>query len=405
MPTRSSASGASLNARRSRVTPVILRNGFRPFFLAAALWAAIAVPIWLTIAEGMFSWPSGFDGLDWHRHEMLFGFAAAGMAGFILTAIPNWTGRLPVRGWSLCGVVGLWLVGRIGYAATSFVGPGPAAAADLAFPAVLSAMVLREILAGRNFRNLPIAGALTLFTTGNVLIHVEAVGFAQTADIGYRMSLYILMLMVALIGGRVVPSFTRNWLAKHNRAASLAAQGRLDHVALGALACYAIAAIAGADERMTASLALCAAGLHAARLYRWQGWRTVSEPLLFILHVGYGWLVTALLLAGISGLTEWVSASSALHAMTVGAFGTMIAAIMTRATLGHTGRSLSATRGTVAIYLLIMAAALSRVASPFVDTLGPTLLILSGLFWSTGFAIFALHYGPMLCRPSNNTPN
>ena len=349
--------------------------GFRPFFLLAAAWAAIAVPVWLAAYVHGYALRGPLPAIFWHGHEMVFGFGFAAVAGFLLTAIPNWTGRLPVRGMALGGLVSLWLGGRI-----AMLVPG-AALLDLAFPAALIAVVARELVAGRNWRNLPMLVALALLFAGNVLFHLGIYA-------GLRLGIATLLMLIALVGGRIVPSFTRNWLAKAHLAPP-APEGALDRVAL-LVTLLALAAWVG--RAPFSSWFLLGAGVAlAARLSRWRGLSTVREPLLFILHLGYGWLALGLILLGLDP-----GSSAALHALTVGAIGTMTLAVMTRASLGHTGRALVADGATLAIYVLVTLAALLRVASSFAGAQAVPLTSLAGIAWSGAFATFALHYAPFL---------
>lgn len=357
--------------------------GFRPFFLLASAWAAIAVPVWLAAYVHGYSLRGPLPAMLWHGHEMVFGFGLAAVAGFLLTAIPNWTGRLPVRGMPLAGLALLWISGRVAILASAAVGPLAVALIDLAFPAALIAVVARELLAGRNWRNLPMLAALALLFAGNLLFHL---GFQA----GLRLGIATLCMLIALVGGRIVPSFTRNWLAKTRpRAALPAPEGSLDRGAL-LLTFVALAGwLLASDAALTSGLLLAAGFALAARLARWRGSATVSEPLLFVLHLGYAWLALGLILLGLG-------VPAALHALTVGAVGTMTLAVMTRATLGHTGRALAADRATVAIYALVTLAVLLRLASPFAGAHAVLVASLSGVAWSAAFATFALHYGPLL---------
>jgi uncharacterized protein involved in response to NO len=385
---------------RAHSGPTILSAGFRPFFLGAAVWAAVAIPIWLgAFAEGLVV-PTGLAPPVWHAHEMIFGFAAATVAGFLLTAIPNWTGRMPLQGMPLATLVSLWAIGRIGLLASAEIGAPAAAVADLSFPAVFLAVVAREILAGKNWRNLPVLGALALLLIGNLQVHLEAAGLADTAQLGNRLGLATLLMLIALVGGRIIPSFTRNWLAKVRPEVSApAGEGRFDIVVL--VVCgLALASWVGApDAAMTHWVLLVAGVATAARLSRWRGLHTVRESLLLILHLGYGWLALGLLLLGLNGLDEVLQATAALHALTVGAVGTMTLAVMTRASLGHTGRPLSAGVGTVSIYTLVTVAAALRVLAPFAGDEYAFALWFSGIAWSGAFGLFAVTYGRLLARP------
>ncbi len=384
---------------RPHAGPAILSAGFRPFFLGAAIWAAAAIPIWLTAYAGGTIVPTLLPPLTWHVHEMVFGFAAATVAGFLLTAIPNWTGRLPLQGWPLAGLVILWAAGRVGVLFSSRIGAPAASVADLCFPAVFLAVVVREILAGKNWRNLPMLGALALLLTGNALVHLDALGLADSAPLGNRTGLATLLMLIALVGGRIIPSFTRNWMAKMRPdVPPPAPAGPLDLAALAvtgsALAAWTIAPYAQA----TSWTVLVAGAALAWRLSRWRGQETVREPLLLILHVGYGWLAFGLLLLGLNGIHEALPETAALHALTVGAVGTMTLAVMTRASLGHTGRPLSAGPGTKAIYLLITIAAMLRVLSPLAGEQAVVALVLAGAAWSAAFGLFAILYGGPLAR-------
>ena len=385
---------------RTHSGPIILSAGFRPFFLAGAVWAVVAIPLWLAAYSGGAVVPTLLQPLVWHAHEMVFGFGAAVVAGFLLTAIPNWTGRLPLQGWPLLTLVLLWAIGRIVVLLSASIGAPLAAVADLAFPALFLAVVAREIIAGRNWRNLPMLVALTLLLASNLLVHLEALAVADTAALGNRLGIATLLMLIALVGGRIVPSFTRNWLTKRRPdATSPAPESALDRTALIVtalgLACWAFAPEAG----FSGWVMLAAGGAAALRLSRWRGLHTAAEPLLLILHIGYGWLALGLLLLGIDLVSGVLPLGAALHALTVGAIGTMTLAVMTRATLGHTGRPLTAGPATVAIYVLITLAALLRFAAPFdPDTMAP-LLSAAGAAWSGAFALFAVFYGGALTQP------
>jgi uncharacterized protein involved in response to NO len=355
--------------------------------------------LWIGNLAGVTDLPTAFGPLNWHIHEMLFGFAAAAVAGFLLTAIPNWTGRMALQGVPLIVLASLWLAGRIACALSLWTGPAAVAIADLAFLAVLLLAIGREIVAGRNWRNLPMVGALSLLLASNLLFHLEALDIAPTADIGRRLGVAMLLLMISLIGGRIIPSFTRNWLAKQDAAELPAAFGIPDRVALGSAALALVSWVVEAPPLFNGPL-LIAAGIAAAlRLARWRGLATVKEPLLLVLHLGHGWLAIGLVLLGASELTDLVPASAALHALTAGTIGTMILAVMTRATLGHTGQSLTAGAGTTAIYVLVTMAALARISVWWLPADNDLLLKTAGLAWIAAFLLFLAIYGPMLLRP------
>lgn len=379
--------------------PVFLQNGFRPLFMAAGIWATLAVPVWLLTYAGMIELPAGLDGVLWHQHEMLFGFAAAAMAGFILTALPNWTGGRPVKGWRLGLVAAFWLAGRLGFAGAAEIGPLAAAVLDLSFLTALVVIIGREIIAGRNWRNLPVLVLVSFFTLGNYLLHVELTGMAQTAEVGLRLSTYVLAILVAVIGGRIVPSFTRNWLVQSGAVVRPEAMGRFDTVALAALVVFVVAQVLAPDHQLSAALALLAGALHGYRLLRWKFWAVLAEPLMWVLHLGYAWLGLALILTGLAGLTEFVPQAVAVHALTAGAFGTMILAVMSRAALGHSGRALTATPGTTLVFILITIAAVLRVGAPFLNDLSMPAIWLAGLAWTAAYGLFSILFFPVFTRP------
>ena len=391
-----SSGEASSDAGRGYTGPELLRIGFRPFFLVAAIWSALAVALWLGGLVGVAALPTAFDPVTWHAHEMLFGFVAAVIAGFLLTAIPNWTGRLPLRGPGLALLVGLWALGRAAVGLSALTGPLAAAVLDLAFPVAFCAVVLREILAGRNWRNLPVAGVLAVLVAGNLLTHLEPLGVAQTAGLGLRLAIAAVVILITLVGGRVVPSFTRNWLARRGEQRLPRPFGRLDRLtilsSLGAGLAWTLAPEAAASG----ALALLAAASGAARLAGWRGHRTLAEPLVWVLHLGHGWLVLGWALLGAAILLPGLDPASALHALTAGAMGTMTLAIMTRATLGHSGRQLTAGIGTTLCYGLVGLAALMRILAPLVPDGAVLLFGLSGLAWIGAFGLFAILYGPLL---------
>jgi len=373
--------------------------GFRPFFLLASIWAALAVPVWLAAYVHGYSFRGSLPAMVWHAHEMVFGFGFAAVAGFLLTAIPNWTGRVPVRGALLAGLALLWLAGRAAMLASDGLGPVATAIADLAFPVSLIAIVARELLAGRNWRNLPMLAGLSLLLLGSSLVHLHALGLAYTAGTGNRLGVATLLLLIALVGGRIVPAFTRNWLAKARPGVPPpAGWGAIDRIALLATVAGLAVWVLAPDSAIAPWLEIAAGIALGARLSRWRGLATRAEPLLLVLHIGYGWLALGFVLLGLDGFHPLVPASVAMHALTVGAVGTMTLAVMTRASLGHSGRPLTADGATRAIYVLITIAALLRLVAPLFDAQAVLVTSLAGLAWMAAFATFAIHYGRLLLR-------
>ena len=275
-----------------------------------------------------------------------------------------------------------------------------AAPLDLAFPTALVAVMGREILAGRNWRNLPILGALSALLAADAWVHLGVLGVVSYPQGGNRAGVAVLLLLISMMGGRLIPSFTRNWLARAHPAVRMPAPfGTVDRVALGAVALALLAWVVVPGAAASSWTALAAGLLLLGRLARWQGWRTWREPLLLVLHVGYAWLAGGFLLLGIAGLTGWLAPGDAVHALTVGAIGTMTLAVMTRATLGHTGRVLHAGPGTCTVYALVGLAALLRLAAPLAGDDSLLLLVLAGVAWSGAFGLFVvLYFGPLI-RP------
>lgn len=396
---RDQREGAERSRRASG--PALLRVAFRPFFLGAGLWALAAMAIWIAALQGAIALPSAFDPVAWHVHEMLFGYVGAAIAGFLLTAIPNWTGRLPIRGWPLGMLAACWLAGRLAMLLSEPLGAGLAAAIDLAFPAGLLLVVLREILVGRNWRNLPMPAVLAVLFSANLLTHLEALGWAESGALGQRLGLAAVLLLIALIGGRIVPSFTGNWLKKRDPDGPLPSPfGRFDRACLAATLA-ALLTWALAPDSLPAGLLLILAGLLTAlRLVRWRGERTLAEPLVWSLHVGVAWLALGLALTGCGALwPNALPASAGLHALTAGAMGAMTLSVMTRATLGHSGRPLAADRATAALYVLVSLSAALRVLAALLDSGSGPLLEAAALAWIAAFGLFSLRYGRLHLAP------
>ncbi len=383
----------------ARPAPVFLTVGLRPFFLAAGAWSAAAVAVWIAVLTTGVELPSRFDPLSWHIHEMFFGFVMAAVAGFLLTAIPNWTKRPPVGGPLLAAVAGLWLLGRVACLFSALFPAWLSIVADLSFPAALVAVIAREIIAGGSWRNLPIVAPVAMLGAANLLMHLQAAGVLVPAGLGWRLGLAAAIALISVIAGRIVPSFTRNWLAQRGGARLPKSGGWVDRAALGTLHAGLFGWAADPELRAVGVLLLVAAALNLWRLFRWRGGATLAEPLLLILHVGYFWLTLGTALLGLATLDLGVPASAAIHALTAGAIGTMVLAVMTRATRGHTGRELAADPATGAIYLMVGLAAIFRVAAAFCDALTMPLLVASAIFWIAAFGLFVAWYGPMLILP------
>ena len=364
MQTRGEQMLALRRARLAASYP-FLRGGFRPFFFGGAAWAVLAVILWLAALSGTITLPSELGSLAWHRHEMLFGFVGAVICGFLLTAIPNWTGRLPIAGMPLAALFALWLAARLALLFSGASGIAIAVVLDVGFYILLAGLFAREVALAGN-RNLPIVALVLLFGVANALDYAGGAGILRDTGIGYRAGITMVVLMISLVGGRIVPSFTRNWLAKRSIKDRLPGQAsRFDFAAIAVTAAAMIAWAASPHDRFAGAILIIAGILQTVRLGRWQGWRAAADPLVLILHVGYAWVPIGLALLGVSILSSAVPESAAVHALTAGAMATMILAVMTRATLGHTGRELRANLATIFLYLLVTLGAALRVATPF----------------------------------------
>ena len=384
--------------QRTPATSAFLSHGLRPFFLSAGLWATLGIALWIAMLWGRLALPSAFDPVSWHAHEALFGYLGAVLAGFLLTAVPNWTGRSPLAGWPLLGLLALWVAGRVAMAASDGLAPLAVAALDLSYLVVLGAYVLREIVAGRNLRNLVVVAMIGVFVAGNALFHWEAAeGVYAASGLGLRIGVAAAIMMISVIGGRIVPAFTRNWLVARGSGVLPAEFGRLDGFAL-VLTLIALAAWAALPAtRETAWLLLASGVAQAVRLSRWRGLETRGEPLLWILHVGYAFVPLGML--GVGGAIVWpevVPPAAAQHLWMAGAIGVMTLAVMTRATLGHGGRALTAGAGTAAVYLLVVVSVLARLLGGVLQEQAMMLWALSALLWCLGFAGFVLLYGRLL---------
>jgi uncharacterized protein involved in response to NO len=385
---------AALHKRRDYSGPALFSYGFRPFFLLGASWAAFGILLWLPQYFGALTLPTAMGALDWHVHEMLFGYVAAVIAGFLLTAVPNWTGRLPVNGAPLMALTALWLAGRAAILVSALTGPLAAAVVDIAFLVALAAVAMREIIAGRNWRHLRVLVLVGLLIAGNAVFHIEVV-LRGSADYGIRFSIAAVIALIMLIGGRIVPSFTRNWLVRENPGRLPRPFSRYDGVSLAGSVVALAAWIVAPTHGLTGVLLLAAAVLQAIRLARWAGDRTGRDRLVLVLHVAFAFVPVGFMLVGAAILwPDRVPVSAGVHAWTAGAIGMMTLAVMTRATLGHTGQPLAASAATQVIYALALLAALVRVGASFASSRLP--IEVAGTLWCVAFGAFVVVYGPLL---------
>jgi uncharacterized protein involved in response to NO len=376
--------------------PVMLNYAFRPFFLLNGIFAIVVLLVWVMTLHG-----SGLPGITplWHSHEMLVGFAMAAVAGFSLTAVANWTGRPAIHGAPLAWLVFFWLAGRLAMVLASWIPAGLVALLDMLFPLMFSVLLGREIYAGNSKRNYILVVIVVFLAILNGIYHL---GINQVLPGGDKTAIYLLihtlLVLVTVIAGRIVPAFTGNWLRMQGQNRLPVNSAGIDRAALSLTVLVGLAASFAPLYTVTGILAFTAAAVHGYRLSRWRGFATTSNPLLFILHAAYAWLPVGYALLG-SAVFGWLfTPTAALHALTMGAIGSMVLAVATRVALGHTGRPLQAARATVLAYWLLMIAVLIRVLGPLTAKNYLLMIDLSAAGWMLAFAIFVWVYWPILTR-------
>ncbi|UPH70317.1 NnrS family protein [Abyssibius alkaniclasticus] len=383
---------------RAWTGPTILSFGFRPFFLLGAIWAALAMVIWVFMLAGANVLPTAFDSVSWHAHEFLFGYLGAVLAGFLLTAVPNWTGRLPIVGWPLAGLVGLWVAGRVAVAISALVPWWAVMAVDTGFLLVLALVLGREIIAGRNWRNLVVLLLVLGMALANALYHLDAAGGGFAAGgIGLRIGLGAAVFLIALIGGRIVPSFTRNWLAQRRSPVLPVPFNRADRAVLALTLVSLLVWIIWPAANLTAVFGALAALAHFWRMSRWAGYHTGAEALVWVLHAGYAFIPLGFLSISMGALLPGMAAA-AEHVWMAGGIGLMTLAVMTRASLGHAGKPLHASRPVTVLYLALIVSVLARFAAGGLPEQAWLLHVAAGA-WIAAFAGFAVLYWPILTRP------
>ncbi len=367
--------------------------GFRPFYFLAALLGALGVPLWVAQYFGLL--PSGgyASGVVWHAHEMVFGFAVAVITGFLLTAARNWTGLPTPRHGPLAMLAALWLAGRV----LMISGPGwLAAVVDLAFLPLAGLALWVPLQRSRN-RNRFFVALLMVLAAANLGFHLAQLGMLPMSPlVPVRFALYLVVIIVTIMAGRVVPSFTQNAMP----AARIRRNRSLDLASIWATALALGGAVVGGPAAIVAPLCMAAAMLQAARLWMWDPFCTRHRPILWVLHLSYAWIPVGLLVMGLASLTDAVPAVLADHALSVGAISGMIIGMITRTARGHTGRPLQASGPEVAAYVLVHLAATVRVLLPLAWPAGYGLAtVASSALWSATFLVYLLVYAPILCRP------
>lgn len=373
--------------------------GFRLFFLFGGVYAVFAVAVW--VLAFTFGWSMGPAPSQWHGHEMLFGFVAAAVAGFLLTAVPNWTGEKARTGTPLMVLGAIWLAGRMAVFPPLHFPPLFAALFDLAFFPALAAVLAPPLIRARKLRNLGFLPMFAVLFLANLLIHLEWLGLTKdSAAVGFRLSVDLIVLMIAVVAGRIVPLFTVNALRMRGRDLPIPPRPWLERAALASVVLMLAVDLALPETRTAGAVALIAAVLHGVRLARWNSRYTLDQPILWVLHLGYAWLVLGLALKGVWFLTGFAIALAWIHALTLGCFGIMILGVTTRVALGHTGRQLMVAPPIVRAYQLLAVAALVRVFGPaLAGALYLPSVILAGILWMAAFGTFLWIYVPILLSP------
>ncbi len=376
-------------------------GAFRPFFLGAAIYAALAVPLWIGIWLAVVPAPGWLLPTWWHGHEMMFGFATAAISGFLLTASPVWTGGPALSGPPLTALVALWVAGRVAFAAVGILPAWLVAAIDVVFLPVVALVVVRTLWGSGQRRNYAIVAIVGVLATANGAMHAEALDLMSgVAGRALRFAIDGVVVLILVIGGRITPAFTQNAFRRSGIERVVGAWPWLNALLIGAAGMLAFVSLVTGRTPTTGILAVIAGLAGAVRLAGWQTWYTRSDPLLWSLHAGSAWLVVGLLLVGASDLGAPIPASAGLHALTAGAMGATILAVMTRVGLGHTGRPLELPDRVVWCYALVHAAALARVAAPFLGGEGQrALLLVSGVAWAAAFGLFTARYWHILTEP------
>ncbi len=379
---------------------VLFNYGFRPFFLFAGIYGMLAPVLWLLAYSGGDVLPGVFPAVVWHGHEMLFGVVTAAAAGFLLTAVPNWTGTQPVSGARLVVLAVLWLGGRAALLASNWIPSSLVAAIDISMVPALIFMVGVPIVKRGNRRNYVFLALLFLLVVANAMVHMEITGLTEdTAEKGLRLAIYVFILLLTAISGRVVPNFTAGALRVRGEEGLVQSSQVLEKLAIIAIVLVAIGDLADLGSIFKGVISLFASGVLLLRMRRWQFFKTLDKPIVWVLHVGHIWLALGFFAMAVAELGGIIPTITAIHAFTMGAFGTMTMAIMSRATLGHTGRPLVVHNAITLAYVLISIAAVIRVFAAMIPSLEyQTLVIVAGIMWISAYALFTIIYLPILIR-------
>lgn len=387
---------------------VFFSYGFRPFFLLGAVYAVLVMALflfWIGIHHAggdIINMSISLAPHVWHGHEMLFGFTMAVIAGFFLTAVPNWTETRPVQGLPLVALTVTWLLGRLAMGFSDYLSPSIIAVADLLFAPFLGFLVIKALISAESKKNFVFLPILMLLFAANASFHLEQLGlYDDGAALSQRLGLGTIALLLTIVGGRVVPAFTTNALRNQGMESLPVNNLVLNVLGIISVVAFLIAdSLAPFDQTLTGSLALIAAITNGVRLILWKGYLTLKQPIVWVLHLGFAWLVIGLGLRAFTDLSDMMSPQTAMHALTAGAIGTMTLAVMSRAALGHTGRAFQVNGFVTLAYMLISVGTLARIIVP---TWAPSYynegMLFAGICWLTAFSIFTAVYWPILTGP------
>lgn len=357
--------------------------------------ASILLLLWILQLEGVPNVGGRYGAMGWHAHEMIFGYTVAVIAGFLLTAVRNWT-RLPTAsGRRLAALVGLWLAGRFVMLGAGLLPTIAVAIVDIAFLPLLAVSLIPSLWRVQAWRNLVLIGLIGILALANIEVHLTALKVMPTgAQLGQRLGLAAIVMMMVVVGGRVIPAFTHNALPHLNVHSWV----WVDRLAIALTLGYLISVLLPFGARVSGAVALAAGAAVGIRMLPWRSFGTRAAPILWVLHLGYAWIAVGLALSGAAMLIPGIPASAGTHALGVGAIGTLTLGMMSRVALGHTGRALVVHSPIVWAYGLVTLAAVMRVAIAFFPAQF-MLLIIAGFAWAIAFAIFAAVYWPILVRP------
>jgi len=393
--------------------PILLTYAFRPFFLFSCLYACLAMIGWLALiglhAAGgqVLEMSISMPPYQWHAHEMLFGYTLAVITGFFLTAVPNWTDTRPVQGVALGALVAAWIAGRLAIWFSAYLPALLVAGLDLLLIPMLMALVVKALMARWSKRNLIFLPILLSLFGGNLLAHLEQLGWTEdTMALGHTLALNVIVVLIVIIGGRVVPAFTTNALRKQGVENLPQSRKPLELASIISVVAIALGDLAGLDDQIRGGFAIFAAVANTLRFAGWCGTKILSQPIVWIMHLGYTWLIIGLTLKAIALFSPLLVEATALHALTIGAVGSMTIGVMTRASLGHTGRVIVASPMMVLAYAMISLAALTRVLGPMlVPEFYNEAMLAAGLLWIGAFVILSFIFWPILTKPRINSTN